>query len=68
MQAREIRKFHVAFVHRHLTNVQKTVMHKLPIAVIQKFCYHANVTSQFSSLLHAPRMTRNSTECCSQLK
>ena len=67
-QAREIRKFHVAVVHYHLTNVQKTVMHKLPIVVIQKFCYHANVTSQFSSLLHAPRMTHNSMECWSQLK
>ena len=62
-QVREIRKFHVAVVHRHLTNVQKTVMHKLRIVVIQKFCYHANVTAQFSSLLHAPRMTHNSTEC-----
>ena len=26
---------------------------KLPIVVIQKFCYHGNVTSRFSSLLHA---------------
>ena len=26
---------------------------KLPVVVIQKFCCHGNVTSQFSSLLHA---------------
>ena len=27
-------------------------LQKLPIAVIQKYCYHGNVTSHFSSLLH----------------
>ena len=57
-RASEIRKFHVAVVQQRLRNVQKSVMHvyvhvllqKLPIVVIQKICYHGNVTSHFSSL------------------
>ena len=57
-RAREIRKFHVAVVQQRLRNVQKSVMHvhvhvllqKLPIVVIQKICYHGNVTSHLSSL------------------
>ena len=28
-------------------------LQKLPVVVIQKFCYHGNVTSHFSSLLFA---------------
>ena len=31
---------------------------KLPIVVIQKFCYHGNVTSDFSSLLTSSRTER----------
>ena len=57
-RASEIRKFHVAVVQQRLRNVQKSVMHvhvhvllqKLPIVVIQKICYHGNVTSHLSSL------------------
>ena len=29
-------------------------LQKLPLVVIQKFCYHGNVTSHFSSLLVFP--------------
>ena len=65
-QACEIWKFHLAVVHRHLTNMQKPVMHKFPIVVIQKFCYHA-LTWRHSSALSIT-MTHNSTECWSQLK
>ena len=32
----------------------KTSLLKLPIVVIQKFCYHGNVTTHFSSLLAEP--------------
>jgi len=54
----EIRKVYVAVVQQRLRNVQKSVMHvhvhvllqKLPIVVIQKFCYHGNARSHFSSL------------------
>ena len=57
-RASEIRKFHVAVVQQRLRNVQKSVMHvhvhvllqKLSIVVIQKICYHGNVTSHLSSL------------------
>ena len=57
-RAGEIRKVYVAVVQQRLRNVQKSVMHvhvhvllqKLPIVVMQKFCYHGNVTSHFSSL------------------
>ena len=57
-RACEIRKFHIAVVQQRLRNVQKSVMHvhvhvllqKLPIVVIQKICYHGNVTSHLSSL------------------
>ena len=55
-RAGEIRKVYVAVVQQRLRNVQKSVMHvhvhvllqKLSIVVIQKFCYHGNVTSHFS--------------------
>ena len=70
-RAREIRKFHIAFVQQRLRNVQKSVMHvqscffctdiifllfavvvaKLLVVVIQKFCYHGNMTSHFSLYL-----------------
>ena len=57
-RAGEIRKVYVAVVQQRLRNVQKSVMHvhvhvllqKLPIVVMQKFCYLGNVTSHFSSL------------------
>ena len=51
-RAHETRMFHVAVVQQRLRNVQKSVMHvqKLPVVVIQKFCFHGNVTSHFSSL------------------
>ena len=57
-RASEIRKVYVAVVQQRLRNVQKSVMHvhvhvllqKLPIVVIQKICYHGNVTSHLSSL------------------
>ena len=57
-RAGEIRKVYVAVVQQWLRNVQKCVMHvhvnvllqKRPIVVIQKFCYHGNVTSHFSPL------------------
>ena len=57
-RASEIRKVYVAVVQQRLRNVQKSVMHvhvhvhvllqKLSIVVIQKICYHGNVTSHFS--------------------
>ena len=66
-RAREIRKFHVAVVQQWLKNVQNSnvnanvnllflccllsPLQKLPIVVIQKFCYPGNMTSHFSSLL-----------------
>ena len=57
-RASEIRKVYVAVVQQRLKNVQKSVMHvhvhvllqKLSIVVIQKICYHGNVTSHLSSL------------------
>ena len=63
-RTREIGKFHVAFVQRRLRKEQKSVIRvqicfannsyclhcKLPIAVIQTFCYHGDVTSHFSLL------------------
>ena len=51
-RASEIRKFHVAVVQQRLRNVQKSLMHVQSCSfanlnfVIQKFCYHSNVTSQ----------------------
>ena len=51
-RASEIRKFHVAVVQQQLRNVQKSLMHVQSCSfanlnvVIQKFCYHSNVTSQ----------------------
>ena len=58
-RSREIRKFHVAVVQRRLRNEQKKrnararakfLLNLGPIVVIQKFGYHGNLTSQFSSL------------------
>ena len=57
-RASEIGKVYVAVVQQRLRNVQKSVVHvhvhvllqKLPIVVMQKFCYLGNVTSHFSSL------------------
>ena len=63
-RSREIRTFHVAVVQRRLRNEQKKrnararaklsplsfLLNLGPIVVIQKFGYHGNLTSQFSSL------------------
>ena len=35
----------------HVNRVLKSLLLKLPIVEIQKFCYHGNLTSHFSSLL-----------------
>ena len=63
-RSREIRTFHVAVVQRRLRNEQKKrnararaklsplsfLLNLGLIVVIQKFGYHGNLTSQFSSL------------------
>ena len=45
-------------------------LQKLPVVVIQKFCYHGNVTSHFSSLLFALLLCAQTfiTKFCSTLR
>ena len=53
-RAREIRKFHVVVVQRRQRNGQNILFFAVVVGfvVIQKQCYHGNMMSYFSLLLH----------------